>query len=225
MAETDWYWKGRYLEYCSCDFGCPCEAMAPPTQGHCDGIIGFQIDEGHYGDVDLSGVLVAATFYFPRAIHHGGGHMQPIFRPETTEEQIGAVFAIMGGEGQPVGTMFQIFSVIIETIHEPQFLPMEFEWDIVSRKARIHVPDVVTATTEAIRNPVTNEEVSIRTVLPNGWVFYEAEVGSGTAKATGDIKFDYSQRHSSLATFAFNNDGMAHSYLEAKEMYGLDNAR
>ena len=71
-------------------------------------------------------------------------------------------------------------------------------------------------------HPVTDEEVRIRTVLPHGWVFYEAEVGSGAAKGTGDIKFDYSQRHSSLAHFAFNNDGMAYDYAEAKQRYGLD---
>lgn len=102
----------------------------------------FQIDEGHYRDVSLDGVIVAATFYFPRAIHHGGGHMQPIFRPETTEEQQAAIFAIMGGEGQPVGTVFQIFSVIVDTIHEPQFLPVEFKWDIKKHRGRLHVPDV-----------------------------------------------------------------------------------
>jgi hypothetical protein len=196
--------------------------MAPPTQGHCDGMLVFQIDEGHYGDVNLDGVIIAALFYFPRAIHHGGGHMQPIFRPETTEAQREAVFAVMSGEGQPTGTMFQIFSVIIEQIHEPLFVPIEFEWDVVKRRARVHVPDVVSATTVPIRNPVTDEEVQIRTVLPDGWVFYEAEGASGTAKATADIKFDYSQRHSSLANFAFNNNGMAHSYEESKEMYSLD---
>ena len=64
--------------------------------------------------------------------------------------------------------------------------------------------------------------MQIRTVLPDGWVFYEAEVASGTAKSRGEIRFDYSQRHSSMATFAFNNQGMAHTYQEAKEMYGLD---
>jgi hypothetical protein len=199
--------------------------MAPPTQGHCDGMMAFQIDEGHYGDVNLDGVLVVTTFYFPRAIHHGGGHMQPIFRPETTEAQREAIFAVMSGEGQPMGTMFQIFSIIIETIHEPQFVPIEFEWDLVKRRARVHVPDHITANTTPISNPVTGEDEQIRTVLPDGWVFYEAEVASGTARSTGDVKFDYSQRHSSLATFAFNNSGMAHSFAEAKEMYGLDNAR
>ena len=78
--------------------------------------------------------------------------------------------------------------------------------------------DVVTANTVPIRNPVTDEEVQIRLVVPEAWMFYEAEVASGT----DDIKFDHSQRHSALATFAYNNNGMAHSYEEAKEMYGLD---
>jgi hypothetical protein len=222
MTDTQWYWKGRYVEYCSCSTGCPCENMAPPSEGHCDGVIALQIDEGHYGDVNLDGVIVAATYYFPRAMHHGGGHMQPILRPETTEEQRDAIFAVMSGDGQPDGSMFKIFSIVVETIHDPIFAPIEFDWDVAKRKARIHVPDVVTAESVPIRNPVTDEEVQIRTVLPDGWVFYEAEVASGSAKSTSEIKFDYSQRHSSIANFAFDNNGMAHSYEEAKEMYGLD---
>ena len=84
------------------------------------------------------------------------------------------------------------------------------------------VPDLVTATTMPIRNPVTNEEVSIRTVLPDGWVFYEAEVGSGTVKSIGDIRIDHSQRHSSLGFFAFNNNGMAYSYEETIKNKSLD---
>lgn len=24
-----WHLEGKYVEYCSCDHGCPCEAMAP----------------------------------------------------------------------------------------------------------------------------------------------------------------------------------------------------
>ena len=97
----------------------------------------------------------------------------------------------------------------------------------VSRDWRFAALSQTTPQTSQNSEPrgVTDEEVEVRTVLPNGWVFYEAQVASGTAKGTGDIKFDYSQRHSSLATFAFNNNGMAHSYEEAKELYGLDAMR
>ncbi len=170
----------------------------------------------------LDDLIIAATFYFPRAIHHGGGHMQPVLPEHTTDAQKEAVFKILSGEGQPVGSMFQISSVIVEHVHEPQFLPIEFEWDIKKRMAKLVVPDVVRAATEPIRNPVTDKEVSIRTVLLEGWVFYEAEVASGTVKGLGDIKFDFSQRHSSLAYFAYDHNGMAFTYEEAKRRYGLD---
>ncbi len=223
MSDVKWFMQGKWLEYCSCDYGCPCETMAEPTYGHCDGVIAMKIDDGYYGDVRLDDVIIAATFFFPRAIHHGGGHMQPILPESTTEAQREAVFKIMSGEGQPVGSVFQIFSVIVEHIHEPQFLPIEFEWDVKKRTGRLAVPNIVTATTEPIRNPVTDKEHHIRTVLPDGWTFYEAEIAAGTVKGVGDLKFDFSQRHSSLAHFAFDNNGMAYSYEEAKQRYGLDN--
>ncbi|HEX6144693.1 MAG TPA: DUF1326 domain-containing protein [Geminicoccaceae bacterium] len=212
MAGRPWRLEGKWLEYCSCDFGCPCEAMAPPTYGHCTGLVAFKIDRGHCGDVDLAGQLVAATFYFPRAIHHGAGHMQPILEARSTEAQRDALFYILSGEDQPVGTMFQIFSVIVEHLHEPLFLDMEFEWDMAARRARVVVPGQARASTEPIRNPVTDEEHHILTVLPHGFTFYEAEVGAGTTKSTGEIKFDLSHRHSSLAHFAWDNNGMAQTY-------------
>ncbi len=217
MADTQWRREGKWLEYCSCDFGCPCESMADPTQGYCTGAVAFQIDKGHYGDLSLDGLVVAATFYFPRAIHHGEGHMQAILEAKTTQEQRDAIFYIMSGEDQPVGTLFQIFSVIVETVHSPLFLELEFEWDMDARRGRVIVPGVVRASTEPIRNPVTDEEHQIRTVLPDGWVFYEAEVGAGTAKGIGDIKFDFSQGHSSLAYYAWDNNGMALTYDEFKK--------
>jgi hypothetical protein len=196
--------------------------MLDPTYGHCDGVMAMQIDEGYYGDVRLDGVIIAATFYFPRAIHHGGGHMQPILPDTTTEAQREAIFKIMSGEGQPVGSMFQIFSVIVEHVHTPLFLPIEFEWDIKTRRGRIAIPKVATMSAEPIRNPVTDKEHRIRTVLPEAWMFYEAELASGTAKGMGDIKFDFARRHCDFAYFAYDNNGMAFSYEEHKQRFGLD---
>ena len=88
----DWSIEGRWVEYCSCDLGCPCESMAEPTDGHCTGVVGFIIDKGHCDGVNLDGLKVAATFFFPRAIHHGDGHMQPFLEDTVTEEQKDAIF-------------------------------------------------------------------------------------------------------------------------------------
>lgn len=221
MAGRNWHLEGQWLEYCSCDHGCPCEAMAPPTQGVCEGAVAFKIAEGYCEDVRLDGLTVAATFFFPRALHHGGGHMQPILEDRASEPQREALFYILSGEDQPVGTIFQIFSVIIDHLHEPIFTSIDFEWDIAKRRARLAVPDVVRASSDPILNPVTDEEHRMLTVLPNGWVFHEAENAAGFIKGIGTLKLDYSDRHSSLAYFAWNQNGMAMDLDETRAKHPL----
>ncbi|MGE5270446.1 MAG: DUF1326 domain-containing protein [Thiohalocapsa sp.] len=220
MAGKNWQIEGKYVEYCSCDLGCPCESMADPTYGYCTGLVGFKIDRGYCEDVRLDDLAVVATFYFPRAIHHGQGVLQPIVDERASEAQREAIFYILSGQDQPVGTMFQIFSVIVETIKEPLFARIGFEWDLDRRTARIEVPGVVRAHSEPIRNPVTDEEHRMLAVLPHGWVFHEAENASGFAKGIGAVKFDLSRRHSSLANIAWNQNGLAHSYDEYKQKFG-----
>jgi hypothetical protein len=73
------------------------------------------------------------------------------------------------------------------------------------------VPGVVRAGSVPLRNPATDEEHHFVTVLPKGWVFYGCKGASGTAKATAGIKFDFANRHSPLAPFAFSDQRMAHS--------------
>jgi len=56
MPAKEWQIESRYVEYCNCDYGCPCETMANPTQGHCTGLVTFHIDRGNCGDVRLDGL-------------------------------------------------------------------------------------------------------------------------------------------------------------------------
>jgi hypothetical protein len=193
--------------------------MAEPTYGDCTGLVAFEIDKGSCEDISLDGLAVVATFYFPRALHHGHGVLQPIIDERANDAQREALFYILSGEDQPVGTMFQIFSTVIETIKDPLFAKIDFDWDLQKRHARVEVAGVVRAHSEPIRNPVTDREHRILTVLPEGWVFHEAEGASGFAKGLGAIKFDLSRRHSSLAHVAWNESGLAHSYAESKQRY------
>jgi hypothetical protein len=195
--------------------------MAPPTRGHCTGAVAFQIDKGHCDGVSLDGLNVVATFFFPRAIHHGEGHMQPILDEHISDAQKDAIFYILGGEDQPPGTMFKIFSIIVKTIHEPIFTKIKFEWDIKSRSARIEVPQLLRLRSEPIRNPVTDEEHRMITVLPDGWVFHEAESAAGYAKSMGDLKFDLNQTHSSLAYVAWGPNGLKYDLAESRQRFPL----
>jgi hypothetical protein len=190
--------------------------MAEPTYGHCTGLVAFKIDNGWCEDVRFDDLPVAATAYLPRALHHDQRIMQPILDERANEGQREALFYILSGADQPVGTLFQIFSAMIETIKDLLFAKIEFEWDLERRRARVEIPGLIRAHSEPIRNPVTDKEERIITALPNGWMFHGAENASGVARSMGAIRFDLNGRHSSLAHIAWNQNGMLHTFDEYK---------
>jgi hypothetical protein len=147
--------------------------------------------------------------------------MQPILENTITDEQKDAIFYILSGQDQPVGTMFQIFSVIVEKLHDPIFTKIQFDWDIKKRTARIEVPELLRARSEPIRNPVTDEEHRMISVLPHGWVFHEAENAAGYAKSVGELKFDLNQNHSSLAYVAWGPNGLKYDLAGARKRFPL----
>jgi DNA-binding winged helix-turn-helix (wHTH) protein len=209
IAGKNWTIEGRYVEYCSCDVACPCFSMGEPSSGHCTGLFAFKIDNGCCEAVRLDDLAVAVTFYFPQApLHYGQGVLQPFIDERADQDQRDALLYILSGEDQPVGTIFQIFSAIAETIGEPLFAKIDFEWDLERRRARVEIGNVVRAYSEPTRNPVTGEEHRMITVLPNGWIFREAENLFGFAKGRGVIKFNLFRRHSSLAKIFWRQDGL-----------------
>ncbi len=57
----EWAINGSYTESCSCNPACPCHFGSAPTLDHCRGIGLFEIEKGHYGDVNLDGVSIVAA--------------------------------------------------------------------------------------------------------------------------------------------------------------------
>ena len=56
QQQVKWTMEADYLRACNCDYGCPCEFDAPPTQGFCEGVGAWRINRGRYGDVALDGL-------------------------------------------------------------------------------------------------------------------------------------------------------------------------
>ncbi len=220
MAGKNWQIEGRYVEYCSCDPGCPCETMADPTYGDCTGLVAFKIDKGHCEDVPLDDLAVVGTFYFPRALHHGHGVFQPILDERADEAQRNALFYILSGEDQPVGTMFQIFSVCIETIKDPLFAKIDFDWDLDKRRARIEVAGcgagAQRADTQSGDRPGRADDLGIaqRLGVPRGRKCVRL------CQRLGSHQIRLERRHSSLAHVAWNQNGLLHTYDEYKLKFG-----
>ncbi|HEX2239055.1 MAG TPA: DUF1326 domain-containing protein [Gammaproteobacteria bacterium] len=92
---------------------------------------------------------------------------------------------------------------------EPKFLPIEFEFDLDGRTARVAVPGVLEAASESIKNSATGDPSRMLVRIPDGFEYFGAETASATTRGTGDIKFDVADRHSSLTYVHHTPTGLA----------------
>jgi len=208
MAE-DWKLTGKWMKNCNCNYGCPCDFNAPPTFTECTGMAGMAIDEGYFGDVRLDGLKFAVTYYWPGPLHEGGGTMQAVIDERATEDQRSALMTILSGQASEEGTMFHIFSLIVDTHLEPLFKPIEFTFDQDARTAHVAVDGVFETVSAPIRNPMTGAPHSIQVMMPEGFEHKGAEAASADTKGVGEIAFDIASGHSTLATVTHTPAGIA----------------
>jgi len=159
-----WRLKGKLVQACNCEYGCPCEFNAPPSHGHCHGTWTWHVEEGRFGDVDLAGVHFAASCKWPGAIHEGGGEALPILDDRMTPEQMAAVGTLLSGAaGGPWG----IIATTLSNVHEPKVVAWDYAFD--GSETAMRAGDVMSMQLTPIRNPVTNEIFEATVVLPTGF--------------------------------------------------------
>lgn len=209
MAQPDWRLEGEWIKNCTCAYGCPCDFNARPTNGECKGFVSMQITKGHFRETRLDNLCFAVVVAFPGPLHEGNGQAQPIIDARASEEQRAALFEILSGKHSAEGTLFHIFSLIVTTMHEPIFAPVEFTFDKEARTARLHIPGALESSVEPIKNPVTGLPHRIRVVMPEGFEHIEGEVASAVIQSSGALSFESSGSHSTLAHVVQTPEGVA----------------
>jgi hypothetical protein len=206
---TPWEFKGQELVNCTCEYGCNCQFNALPDKGHCHAVAGIQIDEGHYGEVKLGGLRLAAIFKWPGPIHEGNGEAIAFVDEIATPEQRDALLKIMSGQDTaPFATMFAVYASTLSKFHDPVFTPIEFEVDVDARKGRLFIKNYVEMTGEPIRNKVSGEESRAQIVLPAGFEYTVADIGSASSKSQGPVLVDISEKYGQFARLHLNNNGV-----------------
>lgn len=203
MAGT-WAIKGAWFKNCNCDPGCPCDFNQAPTHGQCEGVVAMRIDEGHFGDVPLSGLKFAGAAYWPGRIDEGDGHIVPIVDESANEEQRQAILTLLSG--QAGGTLFEIFSAVCPHVREPIFAPIDFDFDIDSRSGRLRAGDVIDTEVETLRGIDPPDPYQIVVRIPNGFEYTgeNREAETAVAKtlkvsAGGELDYEHETSHSSMA--------------------------
>lgn len=210
MPLIEWRMRGPEIANCNCDWGCPCQFNALPTNGHCRAMTAMRIDEGYFGETDLSGLKWAGMFAWPGPIHKGGGEALVVVDDRADEAQRNAILTILSGqETDPGATIFNVFASVIDHLHEPAFLPIDFELDMDKRTGRVAIAGLIDTMVSPIRNPITGETHRARVSLPNGFEYREAEFASGDTLATGPVPLEWTTRHAHLAMLDLSTHGAA----------------
>lgn len=204
-----WEFKGRELVNCSCEYGCNCQFNALPDKGHCHAVAGIVIDEGHHDSTRLDGLRVAAIFKWPGAIHEGNGEAIAFVDERADAAQREALLRIMTGQDtDPFATMFAVYASTVVTMHEPVFTRIDFDVDVDGRRGRLVIDDYVEMTGEPIRNKVSGEESRAQIVLPAGFEYEVADIGSASSRTQGPMPLELKDSYGQFAHLHLNSHGV-----------------
>jgi hypothetical protein len=206
---TDWEIKGAELVNCSCEYGCNCQFNALPDKGYCHAVAGIQIDEGHHGETRLDGLRIAAIFKWPGPIHEGNGEVIAFVDERADERQRDALLRIMTGQDtDPFATMFAVYASTITKMNPPVFTPIDLELDVEGRRGRIHVENYIDTAGEPIRNKITGAETRAQIVLPEGFEYSVAEIGSASSRTSGPVVVEMRDSYGQFAKLHLNSHGV-----------------
>jgi hypothetical protein len=131
-----WTLKGSYVETCSCDLICPCNAnMAHgATYDYCRVVLAFNIREGEIDGTDVSGCKVAAIAETPKVMTEGNWRIGLFVDDQATDEQADKLTAVFGG--QLVGPMAGLIPLVGEMLGAER-APIEIVDDGLRHSVRV----------------------------------------------------------------------------------------
>jgi hypothetical protein len=113
-----------------------------------------------------------------------------------------------GQDTDPFATMFAVYASTITAMHEPVFAEIELRLDIDGRTGRIFVKDYIDTVGEPIRNKVTGAPTRAQIVLPEGFEYTLAEIGSASSKTMGPLQVTLTDSYGQFARLHLNNHGV-----------------
>lgn len=209
MPQTPFEIKGMEYDTCNCAYGCPCQFSALPTYGDCQCVLFTRIDQGHYGDTTLDGLVFVLIGKFPGAVHEGDGTQLLVIDALANAAQREAIRRIAYNEDtDEMKTHYAVYNAMSSTVLEPIIAPIELDVDIEARTATGRVPGLIESRAEPITNPVSGEEHRAQIVLPNGFEFTVAEMGSGTSTTQDPLPLQFTDSYAQFNELHINQDGV-----------------
>jgi len=203
-AKTKWNFEAEYITGCNCDWGCPCNFNARPTQGNCLGFGAWQITRGVFGATQLDGVRFADAWYFPKLVEQGNATTRLYIDTAATPEQRQAIEEIHSGRHG--GGIFEVFAPLIKTRYPTKLANIDFHFD--GAQSWFRVDATIQVTSDTIKYP-DGTVITPRLVLPHGIEFKEALATNATNWWMRDEELlgHYENKYCAVAIVKFSEQG------------------
>jgi hypothetical protein len=201
---TPWRITVHNIEACNCTPGCNCQFTGFPDAGKCEAMIGGEVQEGRFGDVQLAGVRYVIACMYPKAIHEGAGKVAVFIDERATPAQAEAMATILSG--QAGGMPFEALAGTIASLEGPVLAPIEMT--VNGTKSSFRIPGVLELTQTPIRDAVSGQEKEVQIVYPKGGFFWNLGNIATTAAMSCDyglIRFRHPGGFASYATPTWTN--------------------
>jgi hypothetical protein len=201
----EWSFEADYFTACNCDWGCPCNFNARPTEGRCIGWGVWQIRAGRYGATALDGARFALYYAFPGPIEQGQGTARTYIDSAASAEQRAALEAI--GTGKARGGIFELFATVLTSTWLPTLVvPIEFAF--TDGAGRVRIGEVAEADSELLSYP---DGTIIRPWLdlPHG-IEYKRGLMTNAKRwrwRDGELLAHYANKYGAVARVRFTQDG------------------
>ncbi|HUF35684.1 MAG TPA: DUF1326 domain-containing protein [Gemmatimonadales bacterium] len=198
--------RAQSVEACSCAHGCNCQFGGTPNEGICEFVIGYEVEEGRFGNVDLVGFRAVVAAKYPGAIHEGRGQVVLFVDDRAPPEQVNAFTTILSG--QAGGMPWEALAGTIERFEGPIARPIDLAVD--GQRAHIRIPGAVELETTPLRDPVTGQEKEVHITYPRGGFFWNDGnvVTTRTMRVTHEsLRMEWPAKYASTAEVNWTNAG------------------
>jgi hypothetical protein len=111
-----WKLKGSYIETCSCDLICPCNATFDhgATYDYCRVTLVFDIREGDVDGTDIAGLKVAAIADTPKVMTEGNWRLGVFVDENASDEQMDKLVKVFTGQlGGPMAGLAPLVGEVL----------------------------------------------------------------------------------------------------------------
>ena len=204
VGTVNWTIKGELILNCNCTVFCPCVVSLgnhPPTEGYCMGWAGIRIDQGNYGDEDLSGLNIGLLLEIPGNMARGNWKAAAYIDDRANDAAYEGLVNIFTGKAK--GTT-GLFSMLVSDFLGAERAPITFETE--GKKRRLMVGRAIKGEIEPVPGKGGEDQVITNTEYWMGPDITVATANQGRVRAFGRV-WDFDGKSAEICQIDWKGPG------------------